>query len=208
MKITTKISAMAMLIAPMALGVASCAEVEEESEYVNWEKRNQAFIDSIAKVCSTNADGKWAKIVAYNINDSVESLKPNANHYIYIHKECEGNGTYKPLFKDSIRVHYLGRLLPSKSYKDGIVFDKSYSSYTLNEKTDVPTIMSPAGLTTGFATAVMHMVEGDEWKMYIPSYLGYGETTSATIPAHSTLIFDVKLARIYKFGIDTNTSWY
>jgi len=53
------------------------------------------------------------------------------------------------------------------------------------------------------------MVEGDRWKIVVPYYLGYGESSSlTTIPNYSTLIFDVKLARIYKYKIDTDTTWH
>lgn len=53
------------------------------------------------------------------------------------------------------------------------------------------------------------MVEGDAWKIVVPYYLGYGENdySSASIPGFSTLIFDIKLARIYRYKVDTDTSW-
>ncbi len=206
-----------MFLASMTLGIASCAEVEEENEYVNWRERNVAYIDSIAKVCDKNADGRWTKMVSYTLNDSVESLNPNNIHYIYIHKLEDGNGTTHPLYKDSVRCHYLGRLIPSKSYpktatnEGGYIFDKSYSTYTANEETDVPTLFGVNGFAvSGFATATLHMVEGDKWRVYIPYYLAYGESDNTTsgIPGYSTLIFDIKLAKIYRFGIDTNTNWY
>jgi FKBP-type peptidyl-prolyl cis-trans isomerase FklB len=60
-------------------------------------------------------------------------------------------------------------------YPYGFNFGKSYSSSTLNETTDVPTLMAVNQNITGFATALMHMVEGDRWKIYIPYYLGYGK---------------------------------
>ena len=38
------------------LVLSSCEEKTGESEYNDWENRNKTFIDSIAKVASTNAD--------------------------------------------------------------------------------------------------------------------------------------------------------
>ena len=63
----------------------------------------------------------------------------------------------------------------------------------LNEATDVPTLLAPAGVVVGFGTALMHMVKGDHWRVVIPSYLGYGTTDKTSIPAYSTLVFDLAL---------------
>lgn len=196
-------------MACLALSLTSCTEKEEIGEFHNWEARNVAFIDSIAKVCDANVDGKWMRVCAFNLDSVAESQAHNNLHYVYIHKEGDGQGTYTPWFNDSIRVHYLGRLIPTASYNEGYVFGKSYSTYTLNEATDVPAIMAVNQNVIGFATAAMRMKEGDSWRLYIPYYLGYGTSqgASTSIPGYSTLIFDVKMVKIYKFKEDTNTGW-
>lgn len=192
----------------LASSLFSCTEKAEVGEFDDWQARNTAFIDSIANVCDKNVGGNWKKICAYNLNDSVEALAPNNAHYIYVQTLEKGTGEYSPLFNDSVRVHYLGRIAPSSNYPQGRIFDKSYSSYTFNEATDVPTKFGiSTSVVTGFATALMHMVEGDSWRVYIPSYLGYGTTDKPSIPIYSTLIFDIKLARVYRLGIDKDTSW-
>lgn len=193
----------------LLLSLGSCQEKEDVGEYDNWKARNQNFVDSIANLAETGAYG-WSKMVSYTMSDSAEAAKPNNNHYIYIQKIEQGEGSLSPIFNDSIRVHYLGRLISSDSYPQGRIFGKSYSTYELNEETDVPTLMAVKENVVGFATATMHMVEGDHWKIVIPYYLGYGESdySSAGIPGYSTLIFDVKLARVYGYQIDTDTSWH
>ncbi len=196
------------LATPLTLG--SCQENEEEGEYDNWQARNQHYVDSIARLADNGTDG-WTKMVGYTLVDSVERLNPNNNHYVYIQKLENGTGTEYPLFNDSIRLHYLGRLIPTASYPQGYIFGKSYSTYTFNEETDVPKLMAAANnMLTGFATAVMNMVEGDRWKVVIPYYLGYNPKVnpSSKVPDYSTLIFDIKLARIYKYHIDTDTTWH
>lgn len=189
--------------------LSSCQENDEVGEYDNWQSRNQHYVDSIAALANAGTNG-WSKIVAFNLVDSVASRSHNNNYYIYVQKLENGTGTRNPEYNDSIRVHYLGRLIPSTTYPQGYVFGKTYSTYTFNEATDVPTVMGVNGNATGFATAVMHMVEGDNWRVVVPYYLGYGteDYTTAAIPAYSTLIFDVKLARIYKYKIDTDTTWH
>ena len=191
------------------LGGSSCNEKDEVGEYDNWQARNQHYVDSIAALANAGTDG-WTKMLAFNLVDSEVNPDLNTNHYIYIQKLEDGTGTRSPEYKDSIRVHYLGRLIPSTSYPQGFIFGKSYSTYTFNEETDVPVLMSVSQNVTGFATAVMHMVEGDRWKLVIPYYLGYGEDeyTLVSLPGYSALTFDVKLVRIYKYKIDTDTTWH
>lgn len=199
---------MMVSLASFALSFTSCTEQAEVGEFDNWPTRNAAFVDSIANVCDRNADGSWMRICAFNLSDSIEAATKNNSHYIYIQKLEEGTGTYKPLFNDSVRVHYMGRLIPSASYPQGKIFDKSYSSYTFNEATDVPSLLGVSNMVVGFQTALMHMREGDRWRVYIPSYLGYKSKDDGSVPANSTLIFDMKLARIYKYLIDKDTSWH
>lgn len=193
----------------LLLGLASCQENEEAGEYENWEARNQHYVDSIANLANAGTDG-WTKMVAFNLVDSVERITPDNNHFIYIQKIEKGDGTRNPEYNDSIRLHYLGRLIPSVSYSQGYIFGKSYTTYTFNEKTDVPALIGVNSNVVGMVTAIMHMVEGDHWKVVVPNYLGYGDgsKSSNSLPKFSTLIFDMKLARIYRYKIDTDTTWY
>lgn len=190
------------------LSFSSCEEKSAESEYSNWENRNNAYVDSIAKVAKTNADGTWSIIKAYTLGDSTELYNGQNNRFIYVKKLEKGVGTQRPLYGDSVRVHYFGRLIPSKTYPQGYNFDKSYLGDTLSSKTDVPALLSVANTVVGFSTALQNMVVGDRWIVYVPYDLGYGTTDQSSIPAYSTLIFEMKLARIYRKGIDTNTSWH
>ena len=74
---------LSLLVAILAL--ASCQENEETGEYDNWKVRNQQYVDSVARLADAGIGG-WSKMVAFNLVDSVESLYPNNNHYIYIQK--------------------------------------------------------------------------------------------------------------------------
>ncbi len=197
-----------LAVSSSLLTLVSCSETEEITDYDNWEVRNQLYIDSIAQECEKNTDGKWLKICAYKFDEKIEELNKNKNHYIYVHKDVEGKGTYSPLFNDTVRIHYKGQLIPSPAYPTGYVFDRSYTGYTLNEDIDVPSKFGVNNVGVGFSTALMYMVEGDQWKVYIPSYLAYGQDGTSTIHPNSALIFDIKLAKVYKFGMDEDTTWY
>ena len=198
------------ILSLFTLLLASCSEKDEVNEYDNWQTRNQQYVDSIANLANAGRDG-WTKIIAYNLITREERPDLNNNFYIYVQKLENGTGTRHAEQNDSVRVHYLGRLIPSASYPQGNVFDKSYSTYTFNEETDVPKLMAAANnMLTGFATAVMNMVEGDRWKVVIPYYLGYNPKVnpSSKVPDYSTLIFDIKLARIYKYHFRHAAGWH
>lgn len=189
--------------------LTSCKEQAESGEYDNWQQRNDHYIDSIAQVCRANADGQWVAFRAYDLGTNVKD-DTDTRHFVYVHKESAGTGTYMPKNNDSIRVHYSGRLIPTDVHSQGYNFGRSYSGYTLDETTDAPALMGVNGLVSGFKTAVMNMVVGDRWQIYVPYYLGYNsaEQTTSHIPAYSTLVFDVNLVRIYRYKIDTNTQWW
>ena len=87
---------------------------------------------------------------------------------------------------------YQGRLIPSKSYAEGMVFDGTAQG-TYDVKTNAAVKFVVSGLTTGFATALQYMHKGDTWRIYVPSDLGYGDAGNSTIPGHSVLIFDITL---------------
>ena len=187
------------------IGLSSCSENQEENEYENWQAKNEHFIDSIAAAARAG-QGRWEMIRAYNISDSTKNDKNS--YFIYVQKLWDGEGTTRPEFRDSVRVHYKGYLLPSKSYASGYMFEKSYNGAELDVKTDVPKLFGVNGVLVGFSTALMHMVEGDRWRVVIPYYLGYGTGASGKIPGYSTLIYDMELAKIYKYQVDKNTSWW
>ena len=198
-----------LLLTGGAWMAVSCSEQEDEGEYDHWRERNVAYIDSVARVARANADGSWTMYKAFDMGDSLDLNGAN-NYYIYVQKLEAGSGTYQPLYNDSVRVHYSGRLIPTVTYPSGYNFGKSYSGDVLNEAIDVPSLMGVKGNVTGFATALMHMKKGDRWRIVIPYYLGYGTggNSSGTIPGYSTLIFEVQLARIYRYGIDSDTGWW
>ena len=174
-------------------GLTSCEETTDVGEFDNWQSRNTQFIDSIAGVARANTYGDWKVILA----DGLDPMKQWGNDcYVYCQVIEEGSGTEHPLFTDSVIVNYSGRLMPSATYPDGFLFDSSYSG-DFNPSFNVPVGMPLSGTVPGFCTAVQNMVDGDRWKVYIPYQLGYGEKVSASIPACSTLIFDINLVSFH-----------
>ena len=175
-------------------GLTSCEETTEVGEFDNWQQRNTQYVDSIAAEARANTYGDW-KIF---LEDGLDASKQWGNEcYVYCRVIEDGTGKEHPLYTDSVLVNYSGRLIPSATYPDGYQFDSSYKG-EFNPSFNVPVGMPLSGTVPGFSTAVQQMVNGDVWKVYIPYQLGYGENASTSIPACSTLIFDINLVSFHR----------
>lgn len=95
----------------------------------------------------------------------------------------EGSGTRKPTSRSIVYVHYTGKLI------DGTVFDTTKGD-------SLPALFMVGDLIMGWQIVLTRMHEGDKWEVYIPAKWGYGATKMDDIPAHSTLIFELKLVKI------------
>ena len=85
-----------------------------------------------------------------------------------------------PKLGDIIKVHYEGKLL------DGTVFDSSFQR-------GQAAIMPAEGLIPGWLEALPLMHVGDEWTLWIPADLAYGDRATGPIPANSVLVFRLQL---------------
>ena len=85
-----------------------------------------------------------------------------------------------PSPRDRIKVHYEGKLL------NGTVFD---SSIARGEPADFPL----RGLIPAWVEAVQLMHPGDEWIIWAPPALAYGDMDKGQIPANSVLEFKMSL---------------
>ncbi len=185
------------LLSLLAGSVVSCKETEAEGEYDNWAKRNVAYIDSIATVARTNTDGKWKVVKNWVRPDDKPStdfggiLTVNNLDYVYIHIEKEGEGKVSACYSDSVSVSYRGRLI------NKTVFDETFVSEELNPETSGRVTMTLSSLVDGMTSALQYMHEGDWWTVYIPYESGYGDTNKGSIPAYSTLIFEMYLDKVY-----------
>ena len=178
----------------------SCEETIESGEYSNWQERNEAYIDSIAKVAEANQDGKWMRILSFKL-DSVDAkgnpIKHGIENCVYCYLKCDSAGTASPKYTDLVSVNYRGRLIPTENQRDGLIFDGSYKG-EFNPAYSVPRNFFVDELIVGWSTVLMQMTKGDNWVVYIPSQLGYGAQSNSNIPENSTLIFDLNLV---DFGI-------
>ena len=185
-----------LLLLMAAFAFASCDETDEAGEFDNWKLRNISYIDSIANVARTNAGGDWKIFLAYGL---VDTVKWSNEYFVYCQVLESGDGTSMPHYNDTVKVNYRGRLIPTKNYPNGYVFDQSYRG-ELDPEVNVPAVLNLAGCVRGWTTAMTEMVKGDIWRVYIPYELGYGESDYSAIPAYSTLIFDMNLVDFKQVG--------
>ena len=179
----------------------SCSEeASEEEEYANWKERNEQFLASL--VNDSLKQHNWQRIKLFSLDPTTEGA---ASDYIYVKKIAYGEGTKTPIYTDSVRVVYQGRIIPSKSYPKGFVFDGTvFGEYSV--KTAYTTRQLVSNTILGYATALQNMHKGDYWRVYIPSELGYGTSGYSTIPGYSVLVFDLTLLDFSPVG-ETMKPW-
>ena len=102
---------------------------------------------------------------------------------VILQKLEAGRGTVHPRPGSIVYAHYTGRLI------DGTVFDTT-------EGQDLPALFKVRDLIMGWQIALVRMVEGDRYRLWIPAKWGYGGVRLDDIPAWSTLEFDLELVRI------------
>lgn len=204
-----------------AIFLTACEEnLEEETEFYNWKARNEAaFLDisrqarnEISQARAQYGDNweehcKWRIFRTYA--QSPESAG-TATDSICVEIIETGNGSGCPLYTDSVKVNYVGRLIPSDSYPDGYVFDHSSPGSPVedvfNPNFATPTMLLCSNTVEGFTTALQKMHIGDRWKVYMPQQLGYGSAGTKALPSYSALIFEIQLLAYYRVGFGPNTS--
>lgn len=89
----------------------------------------------------------------------------------------------RPKPADEVKVNYEGKLL------DGVVFDSSYQR-------GEPVVMTVRDLVPGWVEALQLMRPGDQWLLYVPPSLGYGDKGAGPIPPNSVLVFKLELIAV------------
>ena len=203
------------LLALGMLGLWACSDDDGATdEYSDWQARNEAYSASqmatarTAIAAAKQAHGAaweehcgWKTFVSFRHD---ENQPTKAGDSIVVEVLEKGEGRVTPYINDSVRIFYRGRLIPSASYPEGMVFAYSGQSSKyediFNVATAVPTTRRAYSFVTGFSTALLHMHTGDRWRIYLPAALGYGKVEQGSIPAYSTLVFEVKLLAFFRSG--------
>ena len=195
--------------------LSSCSEDDNTvDEYANWQARNEkAFADTLAYARQQIANGsdEWKVILKWSLQNQTPNKDTNGNavpltykdaDYIVVHVLDKGKGSGSPMYTDSVKVSYRGRILGTDTYPAGYVFDKTFDGTYDKATAQLSKMAVNGGYIDGFTTALLNMHIGDRWMVYMPYQLAYGTTQSSTssIPAYSMLRFEIVLDSYYRIG--------
>jgi FKBP-type peptidyl-prolyl cis-trans isomerase FklB len=160
----------------------------------------QAAMDALSKTMQAKAQELQKIEGARNLKEGLAFLAENKNKEGVRIKEVKARDGSKvelqykilksgapgpsPKKTDTAEVHYVGKLI------DGTEFDNSI-------KRGFPATFGVTDVLPGWSEALQMMKAGDEWELYLPPSLAYGEFPTARIGPNSTLIFDVQLLSFF-----------
>lgn len=147
----------------------------EEAELVLREYMEKAYEAKIEKMRTESADFLEKNAARDGVIETASGLQYEI--------KVKGNGK-TPSPEDRVTVHYVGKLV------DGTVFDSSLDR-------GEPITFGTSQVIPGWTEALQLMQEGDQWTLYIPYDLAYGERGAGNqIPPFATLIFEVELISV------------
>ncbi len=133
-----------------------------------------------AAPAAPNTPNPTAFMAQNALADGVKTLPSGVQYKIL--KSGPTTGAH-PVAADMVKVNYEGALL------NGQVFDSSY-------KAGKPVVFQLGNLIPGWVDAVQQMRPGDEWVVYVPPSLGYGDEQKGPIPPNSVLVFRLELLAV------------
>jgi FKBP-type peptidyl-prolyl cis-trans isomerase FklB len=177
---------------------ASCSsDTDEYNPYHDWQARCAAWYEQVADSARRNADGNWLMLKDYSKSPTYQSGITADS--ICVHVLSRGSGKVTPHYTDSVRIDFRGWLMPTvnaRGEREEVTFTQTYYG-DFDPATAAPQLASVKAFTSGFATALQYMVEGDDWMVYVPQELFYGSSASGIIPAYSAARFRLHLVAIY-----------
>jgi len=163
-------------------------------------QRQQEIKDNQKKIAQEKA--KEAQATFLKENENLEGRVLNLPSGVSMIFTNESNGE-KPATTDRVLIDCAGYFENGELFwttwkevaeKNGkldeqMVQQNAYQPFTMpyNES---------ASLVAGFREAMLNMKVGDRARVFIPSFLGYGETGRGMIPPNTNLIFDIEIAGI------------
>jgi FKBP-type peptidyl-prolyl cis-trans isomerase FklB len=131
-----------------------------------------------AQAQSPTASAAAAEFLARNAREAGIKVLPSGLQYKVV-KAGDAAGP-SPKVGDVIKVNYEGAL------PTGQVFDSTFQRGR-------PMLMALRDLVPAWMEALPLMHAGDEWVLYVPPELGYGDEGAGPIPPGSVLVFRLQL---------------
>lgn len=204
----------ALLLLPLLL-LASCKDSDSTyNAYHDWEARNaQWFAEVYDQAQAAIAQAKaqypsgndWENHCDWRVYKTLlksQDVAGASTDYIVCRIMERGKGEWSAAYTDSVRLYYRGWIMDENypESKDNMtIFSQTYYG-DFDATTAAPLPMPVTSTVEGFMTALQYMVKGDDWYVYIPQQLAYGELASDAIPAYSTLLYRIKIELVHKSG--------
>ena len=189
-----------------ALLFASCEEVQEASKYDNWQSRNEAFIDSIARETGGLIIDSEEKAAAVEVGRlfaiATTAGTMSGDQYVYCKKITANPDGRRPLYTESVSAYYYGTLITGDRFDGNFTGYSALDQGTLNAtdkaptEFDAPSEFSVSGVISGWTAALQLMKTGERWMLYIPYQSGYGTSGDRNILGYSALTFDLDLVEV------------
>lgn len=194
--IATQIGALSADFDFNAVGVGYSAALKGEDSQFSDEEMNgflqtyfepkqqeaQAKMQAEQEVASRVNIAAGEKFMAENAQKEGVVTMKNGMQYIVLEEGAKD--TVRASLEDKVTTHYHGTLI------DGTVFDSSVDRGT-------PATFPLNGVIEGWQAGIPLMPVGSKYRFFIPANLAYGNREmGGSIPAGSTLIFEVELIKI------------
>lgn len=151
----------------------ACSDDDDDIDYV-WKERNEKlFADAAADYPNMVQSKSGNGFVRFKTSDVLTT-------------KTAVDGTIQ--FSDSVVCLYIGWYLDADGNK--YVFDSTV------DRNNVPSTFAVNGVIDGWVTILQTMKEGDEREICVPYQLGYGTAATSTIPAYTTLFFNIKVLKV------------
>ena len=147
------------------------------------------FIAAIALFASSteasNAEGK-AFLEENSKKEGVVTLASGLQYKVI--KKSTKEGALTPKVNSPCTCHYAGKLISGQEFDSSI-------------RRGRPSTFAPNQVIRGWTEAMQLMREGDEWELYIPSELAYGDRDRGQyIKGGDVLIFTLNLIKVNNGG--------
>lgn len=153
-------------------------------------------LQSAAEAESKKAEmEEMSNLQAYISENDIQAT-PTASGLIFISKK-EGTGKQAEAGK-KVKVHYEGKLL-NGTYFDTSVEEVAKANGLYDERrgyTPFEFTLGQGQVIRGWDEGIAMLKEGGKATLIIPSSIAYGASARPTIPAFSTLVFDVELIEV------------
>ena len=126
-----------------------------------------------------------AAFMAKNAKAPGVQTLPSGVQYQVIHAGPDGG--VHPGLNDEVKVHY------EVTLSDGKLIESSFD-------TGSPAVMDLRNLVGAWKEVLPKMKPGDEWRIWAPPAMGYGDQDNGPIPANSVLVFRIQLIDVLPEG--------